>query len=58
MKVRKFLQVAFAALLIAGATQSPAFMSISNSQGSQTTLLDGGFPPPVECGLYDICRVS
>ena len=57
MTMRRFLMIAIAGLLLAGASVSPAMTGISAAMQNSIQVAEG-FPPPPECGLYDICRVS
>lgn len=58
MTTRRFLMIAIAGLLLTGASISPAMTGLSVTGSNSAKLADGGWPPPEECGLYDICRVT
>jgi hypothetical protein len=57
MTARRFVLMAIAGLLLAGASISPAITGISVRKSNTVQVADG-WPPPEECGLYDICRVT
>jgi hypothetical protein len=57
MSIRRFLMIAVAGLILAGASVSPA-ISVSSQGKQESTLVADGWPEPTECGLYDICRVA
>jgi hypothetical protein len=58
MYMRRFLMLAIASLVIAGAQLAPAITTTSQAKPDKIRLADGEFPPPEECGLYDICKVT
>ena len=58
MNMQRLMQVALAAVLIAGVSLSPTFIGNSQVHENEVQVADGGWPPPDECGLYDICRVT
>jgi len=58
MRIGKLLQVVLAGLLTAGVLVSPLLTGDSRTLETGVKIADGGMPPPPECGLYDICRVS
>ena len=58
MNMRRFVMLALLGLSIAGSQITPVFTAALARTHGETLLADGDMPPPEECGLMDICKVT